>query len=376
MTLRRNGTALKAPQGKAAAILLALAPAGDAVPVRELLKVIATASGPPSDNAVRQHVGTLRGSEVPIVAGPRGKGTYSLDFARCRVDALEFVAGVEAEEPVDALLALWRGPVDEAMFRSKTWAPVRKARTRLLQRIERLPEAERASLTELARFAALFPDDPEVHPVRPSGRGSKPLLLVVEDNPDIMREICEQLSTYYRLLPVTGLREWRTLLAERPESLDGVQGALVDLHLTSTLDDQRGLHVLKYLRQKTDILAALVTANAMESSDYRNQERKAEFRLVAIVNKKESDWWNALEIAAQLLVGEGDAERRHRLETRLETAYRFFRREHQNNDAGRQLERCKDDYATVIGLVKVGPLERATAEVARFCKAWPSFEIR
>jgi CheY-like chemotaxis protein len=330
----------------------------------------------PNDGSLQQYISKIKKQGLPIVSsGSRGHMEYALDMGHCRVDAQEFIRGVGEGRPIDGLLALWRSAVEPAVLKTMPWAAVKRARAELIQRIAALAEPEQTALTELARFADLFLGDKDVDQIRPYGPGSRPRLLLVEDEPEMMKEIRSRLEPYYRITPITTLDDWWDFLRQ-PENLERIDGALVDLHLTSSLNDKRGIEIVKHLRDHTGIPAALFTANGMERSGYQHQRRMAEFRLVDIVDKKNDDWWEALETASRLLTGTGVPERRHRLETWLETAYLKLKRETEGAPpgsvaAGRR-RRCDDDYGQVLPLVRVGDIEVAEREVDRFCKSWPT----
>ncbi len=372
LVLRRDGAKAPTLTPTLAETLTVLAVQGRPVKAAELHRAL---DWRPSEESVQQYISKLKNAHhVPIVSsGPRGHREYGLDPS-CRVDARDFVRGVREGWPSDELLRLWRGAPGPGVLDTWPWAEVRQARLSLLQRIAGLPEPEQAALAELGRFADLFPGDRDVDAIRPHGPGSRPRLLVVEDDPAMLREIRDRLGDYYRITPVTRIEDWRTLRKE-PGSLDRIDGALVDLHLTTDLNDKRGVEIIKYLRDYTKIPAALFTANGMERSGYLHQHRMAEYRLVDIVDKKNDDWWEALENAARLLVGTGVRERRHRMETWLEAAHRKIRRETEDAPPGsvsaRRRQDCDKHYSQVIGLVRVGDIDEADRAVQQFYKRWP-----
>jgi hypothetical protein len=280
-----------------------------------------------------------------------------------------FVQGVEAGDDVDDLLRLWRDVPLEGVVSAP---PVKDALNRLIKRIGDLPEAGQAALAELPRFAALFPDDHELDRFRRSGPRSRPWLLIVEDHPEVMDEICGRL-TAYRLKCLASIEDWRKFRGDRA-GLSLIQGALIDLSLTATGDDQKGLEIVRYLQDNTEVAAALVTANRMESSEFRQAERMEEFRLVDIVNKQSVNWYNALEATAELLVGRGIGERQRRMETWLNAAHRKVRRETHDAApgsvaAGRR-QRCDEDYMNTLRLVRIGDVDAAQQAVERFCVTW------
>jgi CheY-like chemotaxis protein len=323
------------------------------------------------EDGFSKRISRLRELGVPIVTGgSRGATTYRLDSATCQVDAVRFVQGVEAGHDIDDLLRLWRSPAPPAVLGS---AAVRKAVDRLIGRISELPEADQAALTDLPRFAALFPDDQELDKIRPSGPRSRPWLLVVEDDAEVMDEICGWLETAYRLKRLTGIDEWRKFRAEKDE-LALIQGALVDLSLTPDGGDQRGLEIVRHLRDNTEIPTALVTANLLERNELGRNDRMDELRLVDILNKQSRNWYESLEATAELLVGTGVVERRRRMETWLRWTYRELRRETHDaapdSVAARRRKTCHDQYIAALSLVLAEDVDAAQQAVDRFCATW------
>jgi hypothetical protein len=375
VVLRRNGVELPPPTRKPAEMLraLALAPIGAYVTTTELGQQLSR--GPVrdtrADNAIQQHIRALRNThQVPIETGERGTRGYRLIRDMCRVDAWEFVAAADSAG-IEELLGMWRDGVPA--LDGRQWERVRAARSRLIQRISELPQPTRSTLADLDRFTSLFPDDQEVDKIRGQGRGSRPRLLVVDDDPDMLKEICERLDPYYECVPLTDIKEWREFRNKR-DNLHRIHGALVDLHLTESLADSRGLEIVNYLKDKTKLPVALVTANPPERNAYGSEKNRKEFRLVDIVDKKQLDWWRALERAAKLLVGQGEEESRHRLETYLEHAYRAMQRANADAPPGsvaaRRMDQCRRSYGEVLRVVKVEPLEVAKKQVSIFCEQW------
>jgi CheY-like chemotaxis protein len=326
----------------------------------------------PAMDAFNQYISRLKNRfDIPIVSeGPRGRTRYQLDPGKCRVDAMAFGHGVEAGNDVDDLLRLWRGTPPEGVLNAPA---VKEALDRLIKRIGDLADVDQAALAELPRFAALFPDDRALDQFRRSGPHSKPRLLIVEDNAEMMEEIRGRLETAYRLKCLASIEDWRKFRGDRA-ALGLIQGALIDLSLTPDGDDRRGLEIVRYLQDNTEIPAALVTANRMESSEFRQAERMEEFRLVDIVSKQSANWYDALEATADLLVGRGVGERQRRMETWLNAAHRKVRRETHDAApgsvaAGRR-QRCDAEYVTVLGYVRIGDVDAAQKAVDRFCLTW------
>ncbi len=332
----------------------------------------------PAKGSFEQYITRLKNRYgLPVVGdGPRGRRTYQLDAGQCRIDAAEFVAGVNAGRDIDDLLRLWRGTVPQEVLASPAWASITAARTLLIDRIAELPVEEHLALTELERFAGLFPDDQELDAIRPGGRRRRPRILVVEDNEQVLHEICSKLKTDYDIIGVPGRDEWRSDFRDKDKH-DFIDGALIDLHLTRLGNDFRGREIASYLCEHTEIPAALVTANSGQRSQYRQAKNMEELRLVDIVNKQGEEWYEELESTARLLVGEGVKERQHRMRTWLAHAYRKVERDTDraapNSIEFRSRQACFRDYQAALGLVEGGDLDAAQQAVDRFCKSsWTS----
>jgi hypothetical protein len=230
-------------------------------------------------------------------------------------------------------------------------------------------------LAGLERFTSLFPGDPEIDLIRVGGADGRPRLLVVDDDPDVNMEICERLKPYYECVPITDIKDWRRGFRDNRANLADIQGALVDLHLTQTLADSQGLEIVVFLRDHTELPVALVTANPPDRNAYGSDKNRKEFRLVDIVDKTQGDWWRALERAANLLVGKGEEESRHRLETYLEHAYRARQRADANASPGsvaaNRSAMCRKEYGDVLRAVRVEPLDKAERQLATFRTRWP-----
>jgi CheY-like chemotaxis protein len=368
LVVRENNADIPTLSATLAETLTLLAAYGRPTLARELRSVH---SSGPSQDAFDHHITRLRQCGLPVLsAGPRGRTQYQLDPERCHVDAVAFVRGVDAVGDLDDLLRLWRGAAPASVLRPPV---VKAAMTRLIKRISDLPDEDLAVLAEMPRFAALFPDEHDLDRARQSGPRSKPRLLVVEDNAPVMEEICGRLEATCRLTRLTSIEDWRRFRGSMAE-LRLIQGALIDLSLTALGDDQKGLEIVRYLQENTEIPVALVTANRMESSEYRQAERMEEFRLVDIVSKQSANWYNALEATADLLVGNGVVARRRRMETWLNAAHRKIRRETRDaapgSVAARRRQQCDTDYAAALGVVRVGDVDAGQQAVDQFCVTW------
>lgn len=373
LIVRRDGAEAGALTPSLAEALILLAAYGRPVPAGQ---ITSDHRNSPDKGSVHQYISRLKNEHrLPVVSGgPRGGKTYQLDARRCRVDAADFVTGVAAGRDIDGLLRLWRGGVPQAVLASPPWGDIRAARTRLIERIAGLRIEERLALRELARFTALFPDDRELDPVRPHGRGSRPRLLVVEDSEQVLGEISSRLKSDYDIIGVPGRDEWRRDFRDDKDRLGLIDGALIDLHLTRLGNDFRGREIAGFLCEHTQIPAALVTANPGERSEYRRARNMEELRLVDIVNKQGEEWYEELESTARLLVGQGVKERQHRMRTWLAHAYRKVERDTENAAPGSvasgRRRACFREYQGALGLVEGGDLDEAQRAVDRFCGTW------
>lgn len=354
--------------------VILLAARGGPVGLGEFTKELAVGK-----DSVHQNISKLRKLDIPIAQTGRGDtGEYHLEPAGCRIDAQEFARGADGED-IGAMLSLWRGPLPEfPQFLPKGldapwWATVKAARSRIIQRISELSEAERRRLAELPRFAGLFPGDQEVNRIRLHAPDAKPRLLVVEDDPDMMRQICRRLDSNYKITPLRGIDEWFDYRDHQAGQLALIQGALIDLSLTSKLNDKEGLEIVTHLRDKTGVAVALVTANSLESTEFDKLERMALYRLVDIVNKQSDDWYSALERTTRRLVGTGVQERRRRMETWLNAAHQKVMMETSDSDPdsvqGRLRHTRHVEWASLLGRVQVEDVDEVAKEVTRYCVA-------
>lgn len=351
--------------------VILLAARGGPVLLRELAQELGV-----SNASVHTNMSRLRDQGIRVVQAGRGEtGKYQLP-AGCLIDAEQFVRGVDGQD-IDTLLSLWRGPVPrfpgflEKGLDSPPWATVKAARSRLIRRISGLSEADRRELAGLAGFVGLFPGDQEVDAIRLSAPDARPCLLVVEDQPDMMRQISKRLDASYEITPLSNIDEWFDFRDNNAAQLSRIQGALIDLSLTCKLNDKEGLAIVTHLRDKTSIAVALVTANSLESTEFEQRERMALYRLVDIVNKNDANWYNALENTAKRLVGSDVPERRTRMETWLNAAHQKVMMETSDSDPesveGRYRRARHSEWASLLGRVHVDNVEDMEAVVRRFC---------
>lgn len=201
---------------------------------------------------------------------------------------------------------------------------------------------------------------------RPTGRK----LLIVEDMiGDTVVTVLE--AAGYACTLIKSLGAWREL---RDQGLGEYGGALVDLHLTPSLNDALGMIIISYLRDATQIPAALM-AN-LYSSHSRTQKVLAEYRLVDLIVKDDQDrWFQDLRATARLLVGTDEESRRHRLSTWIEaTVYKVTREamDPEGDDlAHHQLRACLRAANQARDAIRSGSLDEAQRQVDNLCLMYP-----
>ncbi|GAA4785817.1 hypothetical protein GCM10023200_19740 [Actinomycetospora chlora] len=325
---------------------------------------------------VYQRVLSLR-QRVPIVGGGPKREPYALDRARVYVDADAFIGGVrrlvDRPDPaaLDRLMGLWRGdPWDRsAIARAGPWAEVRRARERLVELVLALDDGDRAALTRLNSFVALFPEDQTLERVRRACR-ERPRLLVIED--EIMADLRSILDSEFRVQPVVDIEGWNVVR----ESLD-VEGVLIDRHLTANLTDDRGTTVIAdFLRRHTEIPATLMTV-APPPTASGHVDLQAKYRLLEVVHK--TGLGGALNEthlldAARALVDRREQAHRRRLELwvrsdlfHVEDDQRF---NPSSTDAARRLAKCRHAAEALRPVLIDGPIEVAVQQVSRFHREW------
>ena len=188
-----------------------------------------------------------------------------------------------------------------------------------------------------------------------------------------MRQVCRRLTANYDITPLRDIDEWFDFRDNNAAQLDLIQGALIDLSLNSNSNDKEGLTIVTHLRDKTNIAVALVTANSLENTEFKQRERMALYRLVDIVNKQSDNWYSGLEDTARLLVGDAAQERRKRAETWLNAAHQKVMMETSDSDPdsveGRYRRDRHAEWAVLLGRVQVDNVDDTERAVRRFCVA-------
>ncbi|WP_067178151.1 hypothetical protein [Microtetraspora niveoalba] len=376
----RVGGEVVALAGRPAAVLLLLALAGRPVPRRDLWESLKQGKGI-KEQTVEKHASDLKTKfGVPVESlRSGGRLCYRLDPARCRVDAIRFVEGVQGLRDtgpgrIDELMGLWRADPREIHpgVAAHWWRPLIEARDTLVRHVLAMDPAARAALDRLGAFTACFPHDPIVDRIRPGGRKR---LLIVDDDVEVGRDIHRLLRPYYDCTLLTGedvLEQWERMIDD--PRLHTFDGALIDLHLTGTLNDRRGYVIAAHLRDFTDVPAALVTANATDVSHRRQQATMEEYRLVDIVPKTNPAWHEGVREAARLLTDEDETARRKRLEVFLASAWREVRRRRESLPDGSvgagRLAGAGAKYQEADHEVRYGAFDVAERLVRRFRHEW------
>lgn len=364
-----------------AAVLTTIALAGE-ISVEEICAHMDNAQGgsnPTKPGTIHKHKSTIEAAGLMIGDRPDGKRTrFFLDRQLYVIDAERFTEGVRSlpetagPRELDVLLALWNGDprqnhryVDPVL-----WNPVYQARDALIGRIEKLDPGRRDELSQLPRFTRLDPAGPAVTPVRPPGdRAARKRLLIVEDKvgDSIVSELEEE---GYECDLVTTWDQWKEL---RDTGLPSYDGAIVDLHLEGR-DDGRGQRVVAYLRDHTQIPAAVVTSNAERISLREKRRWQAAYRIVDLVEKNEGlAYLRQLVGTARLLTGDDDGSRRERLQVWVDHALREAEREAEAGGglARERLKRCQRAALDAETAIRLGSVEEAQRKVDALCRSFP-----
>jgi len=372
LTVHRNGQRCPEVSPLRSAVVVLLALAGRRGCSAQELQL---ALGIRSKNALEQHLTELRriGLPIPKYGVLRSDG-YALDFSRVRVDAVEWKAGVDTlgDAPdaaeLSRLLMLWReNPIRaHPLIDPARWNSV-------LRVVEVMPDERRRSIDGLAEFIELFPEDAGINRLRSLLRQERrKRLLIVEDMS--MEYVIDALGPTYTCVPVADRRAWRRLL-EQTDGVPDVDAALIDLHLTSGLTDEHGLDIAEWLRDNTEIPAALMTMALPPTGDLESWTRKqrARYRLVKIVHKGVNGL-NTVGIreAAEYLTGQ--AEHHHR--ARLEAWFESHRYRVEEGFFGRPRTEARREAEFRRAALRVGdsvahrPLAEARDAVTTFHDTW------
>nr|WP_134001325.1 hypothetical protein [Streptomyces sp. 846.5] len=330
--------------------------------------------------ALHRRKSRLAAEFVPVELSDSG---YLLAPSAVSVDARDFIAAVEAL-PVDApadvlgrLAAQWRGD-PFSRYRQGTvpaglWAPLLNARNELVRRLAELPEENRPA--SAAKLAAYFPDDPALAPLLPAALLPKQKRLLVVDDTSSDR-IVHLLGTGYKFVVMTDWTEWAPFV--EAGGLKGVDGALVDLHLSKSGEGpgHEGIAIINDLCRSTEIPTALISVNPPpDLGDRQGSVFLSRYRLVRLLSKGRDDehLTSHLGDLAEQLVG---AEPRHQL-CRLEAwlNYAAYNLEVQaakeQRPGGRPVARLwSGEHRRAKEAVDQGRLSEAVRLVDAFCRRW------
>lgn len=211
--------------------------------------------------------------------------------------------------------------------------------------------------------------DQELDPIRPSGQRppGKKLLIVEDEIGETIVDVLEEEG--YECTLITSYAAWKKL---RDKGLVGFDGALVDLHLHSR-DDAMGMHIIKYLRDSTEIPTAMVTTNPQHTRHHDKHQMLAEYRLVDLVDKDDRErYLQDLPATARLLVGTDDESCRHRLATWVEAAVCRVTRETAESGSDQvaqdRLRECREAAQRAQDTIRFGSLNEAQRQVDTLCR--------
>ncbi|WP_157239220.1 response regulator [Catenuloplanes japonicus] len=328
----------------------------------------------PAQNAFVQHVSALRDPGIPIeTRGPHRAESYLLNADHVWVDAWQFLRPPATDLSLEDSLRLWRGPVRRPGLTATVFERIEQARLDLVSRVLGVAQPDTALRDAVIGFIAAFPGDSLADQLRARYGRERKRILVVDDDPDVRREICGQLEPNHDVEPIKDIEAWRNL-RDRPQDLARIDGALVDLHLKGGDDDNRGMEIVKYLRRHTEVPVAVVTANIRQGTTRQVTDLMAEYRIIDVVNKRQPDWLEALDDVLEQLIGTSDRAVRTRARSWLQTAYRDVRRDTEQAPPGSpgasRRRDCDREYQNLLPAVEARPVDELTDRVRTFCRRW------
>lgn len=368
----RESTSLSPALAEALAVV-ALSP--DGVTAEELQEDLKSgrATGHINKDALHQRITSLKRMGVVIPNLSAANRRYRLDRDQVTVDASDFVDGVAGLGPrppwseIDELLGLWHGrPAVLWNPPADCWRPVRAARDKLIAAVDGMEEADRARLTCWDRFERLFRGG-LASSNRRLARRSKPRLLVVEDQ--IIDDLYAILQSEFDVVPVTTIPDWNAVC----DSLDGIDGALVDRHLEPDLRDSLGTTmVADFLRRETDIPVALMSVAAPPRYSEQTVLRY-KYRLVDVVHKTSQDRLNreALFEAATALVDQSAVATLARLELWVRSdLFHVESDAYSGPVATSRMNKCRTESELLLRRLPSMPLDDADPAVRDFHRTW------
>lgn len=243
----------------------------------------------------------------------RGEGFYKLDLLRREIDALDFIDRTENDDilpgELDGLLGLWRGnpQVLYSDLPDAEWDPLVRAVGQLINQLAKLPPRELNDLANFRAFAQLFPEETSaLRPVDVYGARKGHRVLIVENEVEIARTMSAILYEHQCLIATT-LEEAMGVLTNSLEDLDG---AVIDLHLTDRLDSA-GLEILSFIRdQRPSLPRLLITASPPPGSQ---EQMRRTYGLFDIVVKGADGYSaNGVRDAVTHMLGADDEDVRRR----------------------------------------------------------------
>ena len=190
-------------------------------------------------------------------------------------------------------------------------------------------------------------------------------ILVVDDTSS---DLVARKIMGHKVVTITSPGEWEEFCDSG--RLQGVHGALVDLHLEADLLDVKGQEVLRVLRDDTCIPAALMSIHPPVEAD---RDFVDEFRLVGVFSKGTAGTRLLDELVSRAvprLVGDDEEDRRRRMNAFVRSAW-FLRRRRLMRPGmpSRSVEELADlerRFKDVSEMMEHGDVRQAETEARRF----------
>ena len=186
-----------------------------------------------------------------------------------------------------------------------------EARQTLIGRLERLTISQRGQLAELPRFLRLYPRDGALDGLRPSADtpARKRLLIVEDQTSNQIKNLLEDEGYECELAKDFG--RWLEL---RDADVRGRFDERSSTCTSTGMATRWAKRIVKYLSERTDIPAAVVTVNPERNSFREKRKWLAAYRIVDLVEKyQDHRYLRQLVEVAKLLTGNDEPSRRERL---------------------------------------------------------------
>lgn len=220
----------------------------------------------------------------------RGSSTFTVTLARSDVDLTDFidrVANLEslASSEVDELLGLWRGDPKaiHGFLGPAEFDPLVRARVSLINHISAWGRDELAKLRNLERFRGMFEEECGGLPATTAMAPAKRLLLV-DDDEDLTAMVSQLLGGYQ----IQTAHTVGVAMAAITDHTTRIDGALVDLHLTSRGMDSQGLQVLDALRVHRPAVPRILMTSAPPADALSHVQQEYGLYEILVKNSREA----------------------------------------------------------------------------------------